>query len=68
MIFFLNNENNNYAQDQAEAASATKGPHSEEETPWTALASVALFKMFNDWQVKLWVLFLNPDWMVAKIK
>ena len=68
MIFFLNNKNNNYAQDQAEAASTTKGPHSEEETPWTALASVALFKMFNDWQVKLWVLFLNHDLMVVKIK
>jgi hypothetical protein len=39
-------------KDQAEAASATKGPHSEEETPWTALASVALFKMFNDWQAQ----------------
>jgi len=34
------------------AASANKGPHTEEETPWTALASVALFKMFNDWQAQ----------------
>jgi hypothetical protein len=24
----------------------------EEETPWTALASVALFKLFNDWQAQ----------------
>jgi len=29
-----------------------KGSHGEEETPWTALASVALFKMFNDWQAQ----------------
>ncbi|XP_023328897.1 double-stranded RNA-specific editase 1 isoform X3 [Eurytemora carolleeae] len=29
----------------------SKGPH-EEETPWTALASVALFKLFNDWQAQ----------------
>ena len=34
-----------------------KGPH-EEETPWTALASVALFKLFNDWQVAIFKLFL----------
>jgi len=26
------------------------GSHGEEETPWTALASIALFKLFNDWQ------------------
>jgi len=26
------------------------GSHGEEETPWSALASVALFKLFNDWQ------------------
>lgn len=29
-----------------------QGSHGEEETPWTALARVALFKMFNDWQAK----------------
>jgi len=29
-----------------------KGSHGEEETPWTALASVALFKLFNDWQAQ----------------
>jgi len=28
------------------------GSHGEEETPWTALASVALFKLFNDWQAQ----------------
>lgn len=41
-------------KDQAGAAAATtnKGIHSEEETPWSALASVALFKMFNDWQAQ----------------
>ena len=27
------------------------GPQGEDDTPWTALASVALFKLFNDWQV-----------------
>lgn len=29
---------------------ARTGSHGEEETPWTALASIALFKLFNDWQ------------------
>ena len=24
----------------------------EEVTPWTALASLALFKLFNDWQAQ----------------
>jgi len=28
------------------------GPQGEEETPWSALASVALFKLFNDWQAQ----------------
>lgn len=30
----------------------SKGAFGEEETPWTALASVALFKLFNDWEVR----------------
>jgi len=29
-----------------------RGSQGEEETPWTALASVALFKLFNDWQAQ----------------
>lgn len=33
-------------------SSPNKGSHGEEETPWTALASVALFKLFNDWQAQ----------------
>jgi len=28
------------------------GPRGEDDTPWTALASVALFKLFNDWQAQ----------------
>jgi hypothetical protein len=40
-------------RDQAGTGISSKeGPHREEETPWTALASVALFKMFNDWQAQ----------------
>jgi len=35
----------------AESPEETRtGSHGEEETPWTALASIALFKLFNDWQ------------------
>ena len=33
------------------AAEGEDGKVGEESTPWTALASVALFKLFNDWQV-----------------
>jgi len=36
----------------AENGNAKGGSHGEEETPWTALASVALFKLFNDWQAQ----------------
>jgi len=28
------------------------GSQNEDDTPWTALASVALFKLFNDWQAQ----------------
>jgi len=34
----------------AEKENPNSGSHGEEETPWTALASIALFKLFNDWQ------------------
>lgn len=34
------------------AGELPKGTHGEEETPWTALARLALFKMFNDWQAQ----------------
>jgi hypothetical protein len=36
----------------AQREDIVRGSHGEEETPWTALASVALFKMFNDWQAQ----------------
>lgn len=35
-----------------QSGETAQGSHGEEETPWTALARVALFKMFNDWQAK----------------
>jgi len=34
------------------AAEGEDGKVGEESTPWTALASVALFKLFNDWQAQ----------------
>jgi len=34
------------------ADDAPKNTHREEEIPWCALAKVALFKMFNDWQAQ----------------
>jgi len=37
-------------QKDAEKENPNSGSHGEEETPWTALASIALFKLFNDWQ------------------
>jgi len=39
-----------YIKDEQEN-STTGGPQ-EEETPWSALASIALFKLFNDWQAQ----------------
>eukprot|EP00088_Acartia_fossae_P045395 TRINITY_DN4889_c0_g1_i4.p1 TRINITY_DN4889_c0_g1~~TRINITY_DN4889_c0_g1_i4.p1 ORF type:complete len:294 (-),score=74.79 TRINITY_DN4889_c0_g1_i4:795-1676(-) len=38
-----------------------RGSQGEEHKPWTALASVALFKMFNDWQAQGAV--IPPDLM-----
>jgi len=37
-------------KDAENGSAAVNGSHGEEETPWTALASIALFKLFNDWQ------------------
>jgi len=34
-------------------------PKNEDETPWASLASLALFKLFNDWQAQGYV--LPPD-------
>ena len=40
-------------KDQEDRSSAGQGGNlNEMETPWTSLASVALFKMFNDWQAQ----------------
>lgn len=41
-----------------------KGAFGEEETPWTALASVALFKLFNDWEAQ--GATLPPELMKSK--
>merc|ERR1719445_2217789 len=30
----------------------SKRPEMESETPWVSLASLALFKLFNDWQAQ----------------
>ena len=30
-----------------------KRPEMESETPWVSLASLALFKLFNDWQAQV---------------
>jgi len=35
-----------------EVGAVVQGNQGEMETPWTSLASVALFKMFNDWQAQ----------------
>merc|ERR1712083_960170 len=34
-------------------------PKNEDETPWASLASLALFKLFNDWQAQGYVLPLD---------
>ena len=39
--------------------SAAGGGRQEDETPWGALASLAIFKLFNDWQSQGCV--LPPD-------
>ena len=31
----------------------SKRPEMESETPWVSLASLALFKLFNDWQAQV---------------
>ena len=31
----------------------SKQPELESETPWVSLASLALFKLFNDWQAQV---------------
>jgi len=40
-------------EEQSEANGDTKGAKSfETETPWSSLASLAMFKLFNDWQAQ----------------
>ena len=43
---------------KAEAATAANGgkPVMEDDTPWLQLASLAMFKLFNDWQAQGFVI------------
>jgi hypothetical protein len=56
------NENRNKTQ---LVADPNAKPNMEEETPWLQLASLALFKLFNDWQAQGYVipaeLLKNPN-------
>ena len=36
----------------------SKRPEMESETPWVSLASLALFKLFNDWQAQVCFTFV----------
>merc|ERR1711874_375662 len=38
------------------AGAAGGRPKNEDETPWASLASLALFKLFNDWQAQGYLL------------
>lgn len=51
----------------------SKRPEMESETPWVSLASLALFKLFNDWQAQVCFTFvlviafmsqtMEPNWL-----
>lgn len=39
-------------RDSMETGDENEKPKNEDETPWASLASLALFKLFNDWQAQ----------------
>ena len=49
------NENRAKTQMSLEMSDPNQKPPMEDETPWLQLASLALFKLFNDWQAQGYV-------------
>jgi len=50
------NENRAKTQMNLELSDPNQKPPMEDETPWLQLASLALFKLFNDWQAQGYVI------------